>query len=90
MVAVQGRELDSSLDLPRAISALAPGTVASIDLMREGLPMQLRVPVVATREPKRASVIVPSANGIEGRLGLALRAVSADEKRRLLNIGDAK
>ncbi len=82
VVAVQGRELDSSLDLPRAISALSPGTVATMDVMREGLAVQVRVPVVATREPKRASGVLPAAGGPESRLGLALRPLNAEEKRR--------
>ncbi len=81
VMAVQGRQVDSSLDLPRMISAMAPGARAALELVRDGEPLRIDVAVEATSAAIVSNVKV-GRPGPEGRIGLAVRALTADEKRR--------
>jgi len=82
VLAAQGRDIDTSLDLPRVISAQVPGSTATLDVLRDGRALQLAVAVAAARSEPRIAAHETDASGPEGKLGLALRPLSADDKRR--------
>lgn len=80
-----GREIDTSMDLPRVIGGLRPGSTAALEVLREGQALPIRVNVVELRQEDRGSspTSAPVASdGPEGIFGLTLRAASADEQRR--------
>ena len=72
-----GKTIDRSADLPLLVADTQPGKQASLDVWRKGSPRQLTVAPVAGKEAKVATQ-EHSAPG--GRLGLALRPLTGEEK----------
>jgi serine protease Do len=83
-----GKNVGSSNELPRIVSATRPGSKVGMQVWRKGASKELTVTVaeipadkLAGREGKRAKPIEPAAN----RLGLVLSELS-DQQRKELNI----
>jgi len=72
-----GKTIDRSADLPLLVADTPPGKQASLEVWRKGSPKQLTVAPVAGKEAKVAAQ-EHSAPG--GRLGLALRPLTGEEK----------
>lgn len=75
---VNGQPIVASGDLPALIGMAQPGQKITLDIWRHGKPEQLSVQLAAldAKAPKQADA---SAAG-KGKLGLALRPLSPDEK----------
>jgi len=79
IVQIDGAMIDHSGDLPERVGDIKPGTNATVKVIRKGEPMTLSVKVGAATEQKVAE---KSANSeADGRLGLAVRPLTPDEKR---------
>ncbi len=74
-----GRDINRSSDLPLAVSEASPGTAATIEVWRKGRVERLNAKLTELTEPKVASAADSKADG--GKLGLAVRPLTADEKR---------
>jgi serine protease Do len=72
-----GKPIDRSADLPLLVADTPPGKHAAVEVWRKGSPRQLTVAPVEGKEAKLAAS-EPSAPG--GRLGLAVRPLSGEEK----------
>ncbi len=80
VLAVDGRHIGASKDLPPLIASLAPGIEATVDIWRDHRNQKLRVKIGEQRS--RAQTAAAEA-GDSGAFGLALRPLSAEERTRL-------
>jgi len=71
--------IDHSGDLPEHVADIKPGTDGTVKIIRKGQAMTLSVKVGAARDQAVAQKNGPSEAG--GRLGLAVRALTPQEKR---------
>ena len=74
-----GRDITRSSDLPLAVGEAAPGSSAAIEVWRKGRVERLNAKLTEMTEPKVAAASDTKADG--GKLGLAVRPLTADEKR---------
>ncbi len=82
-----GKDVDSSSDLPRIVGATRPGTRVAVDVWRKGAPRTLQLTVgelveerVAMRDaPRERKPAAQAAN----RLGVVVSELSAEQRREL-------
>ncbi len=75
-----GHAVTQSRDLPLLVGAATPGTKADVEVWRKGKRVSLSVKLGELSEPTVASAAGAKADG--GKLGLAVRPLTADEKRQ--------
>jgi serine protease Do len=82
-----GKEVDSSSDLPRIVGGTRPGSRVPVEVWRKGAPRTLSITVgelleerVAARETPREPKPAPLA---ANRLGVVVSELSAEQKREL-------
>jgi len=80
VLSVDGRPVAASKDLPPLIAALKPGTEATLDIWRNRAGRQIQVKVGKLAE---TTPVADAQDADTGRLGLALRELSADDRRHL-------
>lgn len=80
VLALNGRAIDLSGDLPALVGLAQPGEQITVDLWRRGArqTLQLRLDDAKAKPARRAEA---GAGVPQGRLGLALRPLSPDEQR---------
>ena len=81
ILALNGREIQSSNELPPLVAAIRAGDVAKLQVWRKGAMREIDVRVGASKDEKSASVEDKAA--VSGRLGLAVRPLSAEERKQL-------
>ena len=74
-----GKQVDSSEDLPSMVADIAPGTTAKVEVWRNGRARDLSVDV---GEMKIASADVKSVSGDKGGLGLEVRPLTPGERKQ--------
>ncbi|HEY2969841.1 MAG TPA: DegQ family serine endoprotease [Casimicrobiaceae bacterium] len=77
---LDGKEISRSGDLPPMISSLKPGSKVTLDIWRNGSPKQLTATIGAVKDKTIADARDKETLG-KARLGIAVRPLSADEKR---------
>lgn len=87
VISVQGKEVDDSAALLRAIAAMAPGSTSKIKVWRNGSAKDLSV-VLGERTPEQLSAQrgAPAKDGKQQEavnLGVSVRPVTAEEARQL-------
>jgi len=75
-----GKQVNSSNDLPSIVADVAPGTIAQVEIWRDGKVKNLSVDVGAM---KIASADEQSAGGDKGGLGLDVRPLTANERQQV-------
>jgi len=81
ILSIDGNEIRNSTDLPAAVADKQPGSRARLSVVRKGERLDIAVNVGQAPEGKRASA--QSEGKPQGRLGLAVRALSAEERRAI-------
>jgi serine protease Do len=79
ILAVNGTTIEDSVQLPEKIADMRPGQKATLTVWRNGAKQDVSVSVAALNEKKDVASADDSAT--HGRLGLAVRELSPDEKR---------
>ncbi len=79
ILAVNGTTIDDSVQLPEKIADMRPGQKATLTVWRNGAKQDVSVTVGALNEKKDVASNDDSAT--HGRLGLAVRELSPEEKR---------
>ncbi|CAN5385650.1 DegQ family serine endoprotease [soil metagenome] len=74
--------VQSSIDLPRLVADIKPGSKATLEVWRNGASRTLDATVQALQEEK-----VASASDSQSKLGLAVRPLSPDEQREVHSKG---
>jgi serine protease Do len=80
IVRMQGQDVNRSADLPAQVAALKPGTVATLEVIRNGTPKTLSVTIGEMKEATLAQNRTPQQQ--QGRLGVAVRPLASDEQRQ--------
>ena len=80
IVRMQGQDINRSADLPAQVAALKPGTVTTLDVIRNGAPKTLAVTIGEMTETTLAKNTTPERQ--QGRLGVAVRPLAKDEQRQ--------
>ncbi len=86
---VDGREVHSSTELPRIISAVKPGTKVTLTVWRKGAQKDLAVTVAEMKEdsagatPQRRPGTAPKEKAKPNRMGLVLSDLTDDQKKEL-------
>ena len=81
ILSFNGRAIESSNELPPLVAQTKPGTKAPLDVWRDGKQLTLNVPVGELKEDKVARA--SPREGQHGKLGLAVRPLSPEEKKEL-------
>ena len=80
-----GKVINDSADLPRAVGATKPGKIAAVDIMRKGAVKTLNVGVGET--PSEANQAVPAAKPAAkaevNKIGLTLKELTPQQKKKL-------
>jgi serine protease Do len=77
---LDGKEISRSSDLPPMVSSLKPGSKVTLDIWRNGSPRQLTATIGALKD-RTAAVAGDKESLGKGKLGIAVRPLTADEKR---------
>lgn len=80
IVALNGRAINHSSDLPARVADLKPGTPAQVDIIRKGEKKSVTVKVGEMKPDQVASNDQSAAQ--QGRLGLAVRPLTRGEKKQ--------
>ena len=79
-MAINGKDITASGELPAIVSGMAPGETAKLQIWRGGNTRQIDVKVGQFTDEKLASADQPEA--AKGRLGVVVRPLTPEEKRR--------
>jgi serine protease Do len=77
---LDGKEISRSADLPPMVSSLKPGTKVTLEVWRNGGTKELTATVGALNE-KNVVASADKESASKGRLGVAVRPLTNDEKR---------
>ncbi len=80
ILGIDGKSVASAGDLPAAVALKKPGESARLQVWRKGGTRDIEVKVGSFAEEKVAAAETPSAD--KGRLGVAVRPLTPDEKRQ--------
>jgi serine protease Do len=80
ILAVNGQKVDNSNQLPPMVANVKPGTKATLEIWRNGAKKQIEVVVGELKGEQVASARQGGAEN--GRLGLAVRALTKDEREQ--------
>jgi len=76
-----GKEISRSAELPAQVADMKPGTKATLQVWRNGATKNVEVTVGEMKDAKVASAATPGE--AHGRLGLAVRPLTAEESRQV-------
>ncbi len=86
ILGVDGTTLDSVSQLPAVIAAKRPGTKVRLDVWRNGKKQGLDV-IIGNLSDTKSAALQPAKEAKTGKLGLALRELTPEEKSRLESNG---
>jgi len=81
ILALNGKEIQSSNELPPLVANIRPGETAKLQIWRKGSKHDIEVKVGGAKEEKTAGA--ESKETTNGKLGLGLRALKPEERRQL-------
>jgi serine protease Do len=82
ILAVDGRDIENSIDLPRVIGESRPGTAVTLKVWRQGETKELRASLGEAPAEKVARAESES-KAKPSKLGLAVRPLTEEERKRL-------
>jgi serine protease Do len=77
---IDGKEVQSSMDVTSYIADLKPGSTAKIEVWRKGASRELTV-TIGEMKPQSVAAATPSAE-TEGKLGVAVRSLTPEEQKQ--------
>ncbi|MBK8895272.1 MAG: DegQ family serine endoprotease [Propionivibrio sp.] len=81
ILAINGKEISSSSELPPLVADIRPGEPAKLQVWRKGSSRDIEVKVGAQKDSSVASADDKAAG--QGRLGLALRQLTPEERQQI-------
>ena len=81
ILAINGRDVTQSGELPAIVAGMAAGETAKLDIWRKGGSKQIEVKVGSFEEAKVATAEGKGNDAAGGRLGVAVRPLSPQEQR---------
>ena len=80
ILGIDGKEIAAAGELPAIVATIAPGRSATLQVWRQGGTRQIAVQVGSFADEKVAANAAPEA--ARGRLGVAVRALTPEERRQ--------
>jgi len=80
ILSVNGEPVGDSSDLPSQVAGLAPGTSATVQVWRDKATKDLKVTIGSLSDAKVASDKADQPAQMQGRLGVAVRPLTPEEK----------
>jgi serine protease Do len=80
ILAVDGKAIDQSVDLPRVVGETKPGTALRLDVWRKGAKQDVRV-TVGEMPADKVAAAAPGEEAKPGKLGVAVRPLTAEERK---------
>jgi serine protease Do len=80
ILAVDGKAVDQSVELPRLIGETRPGTTLALEVWRKGARQDLRV-TVGEMPAEKVAAAAPGEAAKPGKLGVAVRPLTAEERK---------
>ena len=87
ILAVDGRAIERSGELPAIIAGIKPGVEATLEIWRDKAKRKFRIKVGELQDDPEVASRQPAGNSDTGRLGLAVRPLSGDERQQLHTMG---
>ena len=81
ILALNGKDIQTSNELPPLVASIRAGDTAKLKIWRKGAMREIDVKVGTSKDEKVASA--EDKASVTGRLGLAVRTLSAEERRQL-------
>ncbi|HEU4707756.1 MAG TPA: DegQ family serine endoprotease [Methylophilaceae bacterium] len=87
IIKFNGKQITTSSDLPRTVAATKPGNEVPVEILRKGNPRTLNIAVGEMPNPNEEEAATPKApsKAEANRIGLVLRDLTAQQKKRLNN-----
>ena len=76
-----GIEVFSSTELPAMVAKASPGSVAKLEVLRDGKSREFSVTLGEAKGPKTAAIDKSSDSAEHGRLGIAARTLTPEEQK---------
>src|SRR5436190_6285513 len=88
IVAFDGKQVDSSTDLPRIVGSTRPGSTSTVEIWRKGATKKLTLTVGELQDDRIAAAEKPRAPKAEvaqqaNRLGIVVAELSAEQKKEM-------
>ena len=88
IVSFDGKQVESSSDLPRIVGSTRPGSASTLEVWRKGKTQKLNITVAELQEDRIASAAPsgrekPKAEAPANRLGIVVGELSAEQKKGL-------
>ncbi|MFL9963911.1 DegQ family serine endoprotease [Paraburkholderia sediminicola] len=80
ILSVNGEPVNDSADLPAQIAGIAPGTSATVQVWRDKAAKELKVTIGSLSDAKVAANKADQPTQLQGRLGVAVRPLTPEEK----------
>ncbi|MGQ7936575.1 DegQ family serine endoprotease [Paraburkholderia sp. D1E] len=80
ILSVNGEPVSDSSDLPSQVAGLAPGSSATVQVWRDKATKDLKVTIGSLSDAKVASDMADQPTQLQGRLGVAVRPLTPEEK----------
>ncbi|MFL9928514.1 DegQ family serine endoprotease [Paraburkholderia sp. RL18-103-BIB-C] len=80
ILSVNGEPVNDSADLPAQIAGIAPGSSATVQVWRDKAAKELKVTIGSLSDAKVASNKADQPTQLQGRLGVAVRPLTPEEK----------
>jgi serine protease Do len=80
ILGINGKQIDASGELPVIVANISPGETATLNVWRQGSERRIDVKIGRKDDDKVARNDAPSAD--KGRLGVAVRDLTPDERRQ--------
>ena len=87
ILAVDGRDIERSSELPPLVAAIKPGKEATLTIWRNKSERKLRVKVGELKEERAVALRSTPSDAETGKLGLAVRPLSGEERQQLQTAG---
>ena len=83
ILAVDGRAIERSGELPAIIAGIKPGAAATLEIWRDKAQRKFRIKVGELGDDPEVASRQPAGNSDTGKLGLAVRPLTGDERQQL-------
>jgi serine protease Do len=87
ILAVDGRPIERSSELPSVIAGIKPGTTATLTIWRDKAEKSVRIKVGELEDEPAVALRSPGGDADTGKLGLAVRPLTSQERNRLRTVG---
>ncbi|MGH8135109.1 MAG: Do family serine endopeptidase [Steroidobacteraceae bacterium] len=87
ILAVDGRTVERSSELPAIIAGIKPGREATLEIWRDKSTRRIRIKVGELEDDPAVALLQPTGASDTGKLGLAVRPLTGGERQQLQTAG---